>query len=56
MSIMYTVAFAVVTPPQTTPALPTRRLLPWPVTFTLPPCSVLCEPTTLAGLACPLTT
>ncbi|EUA02326.1 hypothetical protein I546_6235 [Mycobacterium kansasii 732] len=39
------------TPPQTTPALLTLRLLPWPLTMTLAPCSVLCGPTTLAGLS-----
>ena len=51
VSIMYTVAFAVGTPPHTTPALFTRRPLPWPVTVTFAPWRVFCVPSTRAGLS-----
>src|ERR1700722_3409336 len=56
VSIMYTVAFAVCTPPHTKPASLTLRPFPWPVTFTSAPCSVLRAPSTLLGLSCPCTT
>ncbi len=56
VSIMYTVAFAVGTPPQTTPELLALRLLPWPVTVTLAPCSVGWVPSIMAGLICPCST
>ena len=49
-------ALAVCTPPHTSPASLTLRSLPWPVTFTSAPCSVLCMPSTLVGLSCPCTT
>src|SRR6202453_376092 len=56
VSIMYTVAFAVCTPPHTKPASLTLRSFPMPTTFTSAPCSVLCMPSTFAGLVCPCTT
>ena len=51
VSIMYTCALAVETPPHTSPASFTLRPLPSPVTVTSAPCTVLCVPTTFAGLA-----
>src|SRR5699024_6157211 len=51
-----TVALAVWTPPQTTPASPTISSSPEPVTSTSSPASVVCVPVISSGLICPSTT
>src|ERR1700722_12081459 len=56
VSIMYTCALAVGTPPHTRPALLTLSPLPLPVTFTDAPWTEGCEPSTCAGLSWPGTT
>jgi hypothetical protein len=53
LSIRYTAALAVGTPPQTTEALLTLRLSPAPVTVRVLPCAVRCTPSTASGLSCP---
>ena len=52
----YTVAFAVCTPPQITAASLTMSSSPEPVTSTVPPCTVVCVPTTSSGESWPGTT
>src|ERR1700748_3596424 len=56
VSIMYTCALAVATPPHTTDALLTLRSLTIPVTVRFAPSTVLWVPTTCDGLTWPGTT
>ena len=56
LSIKYTVALAVCTPPHTTAAPSTFKSSPLPVTVTSAPSTVLCVPAISSGLNCPGTT